>query len=139
MSTAQAVRSSELAQIHIAKKDLGLDDDTYRAMLFTLGRVRSAKDLDWAGRKKVLDHLKACGWKKKPPTKAGGRKLDDAPQAKMIRGLWLELHGAGLVRDPSEAALASFVKRQIGVDALQFCSGAQLARLIEALKQWLKR
>lgn len=54
-------RNRELAAIHCAKKDLGLDDETYRDMLFTVARVRSAGDLDWTGRKRVLDHLKSRG------------------------------------------------------------------------------
>lgn len=61
--TAQDVRNSELAQIHIAQAQLGMDDDTYRNVLWTVARVRSSKDLDWSGRKRVLDHMKACGFK----------------------------------------------------------------------------
>ena len=43
-----------------------MDDDAYRDVLWTVARVRSAADLDWSGRKRVLDHLKACGFKIKP-------------------------------------------------------------------------
>ena len=64
--TAQDVRNSELAQIHIARSQLGMDDDTYRNVLWTVARVRSSKDLDWSGRKRVLDHMKACGFKVRP-------------------------------------------------------------------------
>ena len=64
--TAQDVRNSELAQIHIAQAQLGMDDDTYRNVLWTVARVRSSKDLDWSGRKRVLDHMKACGFKVRP-------------------------------------------------------------------------
>ena len=56
-------RNSELAKIHIAKKDLGLDDDTYRDVLWTVARVRSAKDLDHHGREQVLKHFKSKGFK----------------------------------------------------------------------------
>ncbi len=64
--TAQDVRNSELAQIHIAQAQLGMDDDTYRNVLWTVARVRSSKDLDWSGRKRVLDHMKTCGFKVRP-------------------------------------------------------------------------
>ena len=63
--SAQSIRAGELAQIHIAKGQLGMDDDAYRAVLWTVARVKSAADLDWSGRKRVLDHLKACGFKVK--------------------------------------------------------------------------
>src|SRR6187551_2882572 len=62
---ADNVRNRELAQIHIAKKDLGLDDATYRDMLWSIGRVRSAGDLDFTGRKRVLEHLRSRGFKPK--------------------------------------------------------------------------
>ena len=61
--TAQEIRNRELAQIHIARQQLGMDDETYRNVLWTVARVRSSKDLDWSGRKRVLDHMKACGFK----------------------------------------------------------------------------
>ncbi|MCE2646588.1 MAG: regulatory protein GemA [Burkholderiaceae bacterium] len=53
-----ALRRAELAQIHIAAKQLGIDRDTYEAMLHAVARVRSAGDLDWSGRKRVLEHLR---------------------------------------------------------------------------------
>jgi len=43
------LRRAQLAKIHIAKKELGLDDETYRSMLWTIARVRSASDLDSHG------------------------------------------------------------------------------------------
>ena len=61
--TATAIRNGELAQIHIARTQLGMDEESYRNVLWTVARVRSSKDLDWSGRKRVLDHMKACGFK----------------------------------------------------------------------------
>ena len=65
MRSGPAVRTRELAQIHIARQQLGMDDETYRSVLWTVARVRSAADLDWSGRKRVLDHMKSCGFKVK--------------------------------------------------------------------------
>ena len=45
---------ANLAKIHIARKQLGMDEDTYRAMLQSVGGVQSSKDLDDAGATKVL-------------------------------------------------------------------------------------
>jgi phage gp16-like protein len=59
MTASPDTRRRELAQIHIAKAQLGLDEETYRSMLWTVGRVRSAADLDYAGRNAVLEHRKA--------------------------------------------------------------------------------
>jgi len=67
MAKVPNFRNRELAQIHIAKQQLGLDDETYRDMLWTIGRVRSAGDLDHAGRRRVLEHLTSRGWKSDKP------------------------------------------------------------------------
>jgi len=138
--TSADIRKRELAQIHVAKTQLGLDDGTYRAMLWTVARVKSAADLDWSGRKKVLDHLKSKGFKIKPGKKSKAtRPLASDDQSKMIRGLWLELHDYGYVENPAESALAAFVKRMTGVDALQWLNSIQASKVIEDLKKWLAR
>ncbi len=59
-------RRRDLAAIHAAKRDLNMDDDAYRDILWSVARVRSAGDLDQAGRSKLLDHFRACGWKPAP-------------------------------------------------------------------------
>jgi len=133
-------RSTDLAMIHIAKKELGLDDDTYRAVLWQVARVESSKDLDHAGRAALLDHFKARGWIKKKPTKAKQAvKLSNEPQHKMIRGLWLELHANGTVIDPSEKAIARFIKNQTKIDRMEWLSVNQASQIIERLKSWLNR
>lgn len=141
--TAPDIRKRELAQIHVAKSQLGLDDDTYRAMLWTVARVKSAADLDWAGRKKVIDHLKAKGFKIKSPSKpakaAPSRPMAQDPEAKKIRALWIFLHELGAVHNPSEEALSSYVKRIAKVDALQWINGYQAETLIESMKKWAMR
>lgn len=59
MSRSADLRARELAAIHVARRMLGLDEETYRLMLWTVARVHSAADLDHAGRQAVLDHLRA--------------------------------------------------------------------------------
>jgi phage gp16-like protein len=90
---------------------------------------------------KVLHRLKRAGFKvrsKKPAAKSS-RPLADDPQSKKIRSLWLSLHEAGAVKNPSEAALAAYVKRITGIDALQWINNEQAALVIETLKQWKRR
>ena len=127
-----ASRKNDLAAIHVAKKQLGMDDEAYRTMLWSVARVRSARDLDHAGRKTVLDHLKACGFKRHSP------KARD-PQSRKIRALWLDLKDLGELRDASEEALNSFVSRLTGARALQWLSSDQASNVIEHLKAWTRR
>ncbi|WP_247536954.1 gp16 family protein (plasmid) [Ralstonia syzygii subsp. celebesensis] len=123
--------------IHVAKRDLVMDDDTYRSILLQVGKEASAADLTVPELEKVLEHLKRCGFKVRS-NKDARRQADD-DQSKMIRGLWLELAERGVVHNASEAALAAFVKRMTGVDALQWLSVAQASRIIEHLKKWRNR
>lgn len=58
------LRQRQLAAIHVARRDLGLDEDSYRRMLREVAGVCSAKDLDRAGRRQVLDHLRRAGWRR---------------------------------------------------------------------------
>ncbi len=46
--------TSSIAAIHVAKKQLGLDDDTYRAKLTNITGKASVKDMTEAERQKVL-------------------------------------------------------------------------------------
>ncbi|WP_431282705.1 regulatory protein GemA [Humitalea sp. 24SJ18S-53] len=86
---------------------------------------------------KVLDALHDAG----APRSAGGpqrSRYADDPQTKMMRGLWIELHQAGRVRNPSEEALNAFVKRQTQQD-MGALSAARAAAVIEALKGMMNR
>lgn len=47
----------KLAVIHIVKKELGLSDDEYRDILEKYAGVRSAKDLDEKGFRKLMYHF----------------------------------------------------------------------------------
>lgn len=135
--SAEQLRRAEIAQIHIAKSQLEMDDDTYRAMLWSVGRVRSSSDLDWRGRKAVLDHLKRAGFKVQ--AKPQSRRLDLDAESQKARKLWLLLGEAGELRDTSERALAAYVHRVAKVDDLRFTNGKQIERVIESLKKWCSR
>ncbi|WP_084312960.1 gp16 family protein [Desulfobulbus elongatus] len=59
-------RRGQLAAIHVARRDLGMDEDTYRLMLREVAGADSSKDLDAAGRRRVLDHMRRLGGLRKP-------------------------------------------------------------------------
>lgn len=128
-----AVRKAELAQIHIAAQQLGMDRETYEAMLQAVARVRSAGALDWSGRKRVLDHLRHLGWA------PGFNKA--SPRIRKLLALWNELHKVGAVSDRSARSLNAFCKRQTGVDRIEWLDRrpAELETLTESLKSWLAR
>ncbi|MBG6240714.1 MAG: regulatory protein GemA [Candidatus Symbiopectobacterium sp. Dall1.0] len=126
--------------IHIAKRDLQLDDDTYRQLLITVTGKASTRDMTVPQLDTVLGTMKKRGFRIKTAKKAKStRPLDASPQSRKIRALWLEMDDTGIIRDRSEAALAHWVKRETGVDSLQWLNSEQACVIIEKLKQWQRR
>ncbi|MDD0973839.1 gp16 family protein [Pseudomonas fontis] len=135
------IRKSLIKLIHVARRELQMADDTYRLMLAgmrELDGATSTAELSVPNLMKVLDVLKQKGFKVRP-NKAGMRLKADDSQSKKIRSLWLALHDIGAVRNPSEEALAKFVRGRTGVAALQWLSTTQASQVIEHLKQWQSR
>jgi hypothetical protein len=62
----RGITSGQKALLHTAKRQLGMDDETYRQMLAAAAGVRSSVDLDAAGFEAVMLHLAACGFAKSP-------------------------------------------------------------------------
>jgi len=141
MSPARAhtLRPRLIRLIHVAKRDLAMDDDTYRALLVACTGQESSTRLTDAELNTVLAHMKRRGFKVRHAAGKSKRPLAQRLQDKKIRALWLSLHKMGAVRDSSEAALAAYIKRITGVDALQWLDIGQASRVIETLKQWQDR
>ena len=126
-------RDPQLAQIHIAKKQLGLDDETYRAVLMRVTRKVSSAAMNPAERSKVIAEMKRLGFK--PRGKFTARKASDKPYVRKVFALWGELKRKGLWRDPNPASLRAFVKKMTGVADPEWLSFAQATVVIEALKK----
>lgn len=145
----RADRQGLIRLIHVAKRDLQLDDDTYRTILQRVAGKGSSSELTVPELEKVLEHMKRSGFKVRSKGKASrnaqpakakpSRPLAQDGESKKVRALWLFLHQLGVVKNPAEEALAAYVKRIAGVDALQWINGEQAERLIETMKKWAMR
>jgi hypothetical protein len=122
-----------LAAIHVARKQLGLDDETYRAVLVRVTGKASSKDMSERERGQVLDELRRQGFK---PSK----KALEGRFAKKLQALWIAAWNLGIVRNRADAALISFVQRQTGIEHVRFLHHPEDAdKAIEALKAWMTR
>jgi phage gp16-like protein len=140
------VRAGLIGKIHVAKKQLGLDDDTYRAVLRRVTGKDSSSGCSISELEDVKAEMVYLGFKpvKTAHPRAGKRPLADGETATKLRALWISGYHLAVVNDPSEAALAAFVKRATGgkkrgVDALQWMTADDARKAIEALKAWLTR
>ncbi len=122
-------RRTMIAKLHLAKKELALDDEDYRVVLHRVTGQRSAADLSAAQLDAALKEMKRLGWQAKP---ASGRASN--PAANKARAMLISLGLMGVIRNSSEQALNAFARRQIGVDRLSWADQSQVYKLIEALK-----
>lgn len=125
--------AATLAKIHIAKKELALDDDTYRAVLKNVAGKASAKDLTTAEAFKLLEHFKRIGWK--PKSKAGKRPNPPLDKAALVRKIEAQLAEA---KRPWAYADA-MARHMFKIDKLDWCDVDQLQRIVAALAYDAKR
>ncbi|KDD64499.1 PF06252 family protein [Bordetella bronchiseptica OSU553] len=122
----------------MAKRELGMDDDSYRDALYGATGKRSTSAMSVAELEAVMSHMKRCGFKVRLNPKPS-RPLDLQAESRKIRALWILLRDLGAIQNPSEEALGAYIKRMTGVDALQWINGQQAERVIEGLKKWALR
>ncbi len=133
---ARQRRRSLIAKVHVARKELGLAEDDYRAVLLRITGRMSAAECDERQLGAVLDEMKRHGFVAKP---ARASRSADHPSALKARALWISLHALGVIDNPSEQALEAFARRQLGCERLQWAKQGQSFRLIEALKAMAAR
>ena len=135
----EGARRADLAAIHMAKAALAWDDSTYRDIMFTVCRVRSAADMDFTGRKRFLEHLRKCQAQMGIKPRGDFRPQPWSPPLRALWSRWQQLADAGLVHERSRDALQAWVKRQTGVDRLEWLTTHQLDALLASAKLWLAR
>jgi hypothetical protein len=127
-----------LAKAHIAKKELGLDEDTYRDVLQRVTGHGSAKDCSPRELEKLLAELRRLGWK--PKTR---RPESKSPRVRKVWALWGQMCRDSLVRaegnSARRSALRTFVEKLTGVTDPEWLTPEQASMVIEGLKHWRAR
>lgn len=100
------------AVINIAKKQLGLDEDTYRALLVRVTGESSLTKMSERQRIAVVEAMKKAGFR---VTAKGGRRLPAStrPFIRLIHALWASCARKGVIEDGSRTALRAFVAREM--------------------------
>jgi phage gp16-like protein len=131
----------QIRLIHVAARELGLDADTrHELQLVTTGKA-SLADMTPAELDKVVDALKARGFKPGRKVARKGRQVATRGDVRFIHVLWGKLVKAGAVDGAGAKGLNAFIRRRfeaawgsvpLDVDLMQ--DAAQIATVIEALK-----
>lgn len=127
-----------LAKIHIAKKELGLDDTTYRALLLRVTGKDSSGRMSETERAVVLSEIKRLGWK---PNGSGGkhRPSSSKPYIRLMYAIAKNIDAKGYWELPIKEALRAFVKKETGIDNPEWLTFEQASPVIEALKKIERR
>lgn len=135
--------------VQVGRRELGLDEEDYRCLLESVTGARSAKGLSAAKLDAVITAMKGLGFKVKGGAQVAGRRSPpssakvQAPEVRKIRAIWITIYNDGFVRDGSEDALGSYIKRMTananggaGISRPEWLTSAQAERVLEALKKW---
>lgn len=132
-------RRQLLAKVHIAPKQLGLTEDDYRAVLLRVVAKTSAAECTEAELIQLVREFERLGFRGQLRQKSAKPLPAGHPTARKARALWISLHLLGAIEDGSEKALGAFVRRQLGVERLQWIDQTKGYKLVEALKAIAER
>ena len=135
-------RTSLIKLIHVARRELQLDDDTYRAFLMQKTGKISCRELTVTQLEQVLDAMKERGFKKLNKYPRRRFKEHVTPREKVYK-IWQQMAEDGFITDGGDVALDKYVQRLTakrnggqGVSTLAWCHGESLQVVLETLKQW---
>ena len=132
-ATSENRRKKLIQLIHIGKGKTGMNDEAYRAFLTGVCGRDSAAKMTVRQLEQALKAMRKNGFERPPgrvrPAEQGRATLE---QLEYIKGMW-----AACARNKNGAALAAFVKRISGVDALRFLNVALAQKVILALRDMM--
>lgn len=129
--------SNSLAAIHVAKKQLGLEEDVFRDVCERVTGKRSTRDMSEPLRVKLVEHFREQGFK---PVSKSARKSLEGKFAAKLQALWIAGWNLGVFRSNDDKAMIAFVQRQTGLNAVRFVHyWDDAAKAIEGIKGWIER
>ncbi|MEI8210136.1 MAG: phage protein GemA/Gp16 family protein [Methylococcales bacterium] len=147
------IRNLQLAKIHIAKKQLGLDDETYQDLIKKVAGIKpdvyvtavgkkhpqviSARHLTVTGLRILLCELKSAGFKTKIAIKGRPHNIDSetSPTASQLKKVEALLADAKRPWAYAEAMALRMYKKQ----TMTFCNHKELSGIITALTKDAKK
>ncbi|PMN91356.1 gp16 family protein [Enterovibrio norvegicus] len=145
-------RTRLIQLIHVGKRELQLDNNTYRALLKRETGNDSCKAMRVNELNRVLSAMERQGFKRKKSANSKQTKKRLSPKThgkpdviSKIRALWITMAKEGIICDGSETALDAYVRRMSkrqtdkGVDHVGWCNINLANHILECLKRWRNR
>jgi len=130
-------KGSLLAKVHIAKKDLGLDGETYRAVLTRVTGHDSSADCSVPELVRAVAEFRRLGWTPTSKAQPAGKSASKPPKGKApLMGKITALLAEAKRPDAYAEAMA---RRMYKRDALAFCTVPELQGIVAALVKDAKR
>lgn len=135
MSASVKINKSQIALLHVAKSQVGLDEEEYRDLLGRYG-VTSSKDLRPAQLEELIAHLKACGFQMRSSV-PGALEIEKQPRDKRpnLRKIWALLKKQGLPWSYADGV----AWRMFQLTKAAWCSREQLHKIVIALEYRAKQ
>jgi phage gp16-like protein len=125
-----------LSVIHVAKTRLRLTDDDYRAILQQVAGVASARDLEFIGFDKLMQHFARLGFKSTWTARTFGNRpgMATPSQVDMIRAMWREWADSS-----DDASLNHWLERICKVSSIRFLDREGAGKAINGLRAMVAR
>ena len=126
----------QLSLLHAGRRQLGLSDGDYRAILMEAAGAASARDLDTDGLAAVVRRFEAMGFTLRGPRRYGPRAgMASDAQIARLRALWAQYTaGAG-----DDASLGTWLARTFQVSHVRFLRMSVARQAITALQSMVAR
>lgn len=131
-----ALSRKQRGMLHQARRDIGLEDEEYRQILWERAGVETASNLNQRGFEAVMEAFQELGFR----PSHGAAFLGDRPgmatarQVSYIRRLWEEFAGRR-----ADDAFDHWLDRWFGVSSLRFIDRETASKVIAALKDMASR
>ena len=125
-------RNGDVIKIQIARKQLNLTEEDYRAILTSKGGVETSKELDHDGRQRVLAYFQTLGFKPKSAAsvKRPSRPTPSPDKVKLVRRIRAQLISLNRLPDSYADGIAH---QMFGLQFYEWATPSQLHTISAAL------
>lgn len=126
-----SLAANKVAVLQVARRQLALTDDDYRAVLFNIGGVRSSKELTDDAFDAVMFRLSQLGFKSDWNQRNFGYRADKATprQVALIRHLWDQFTSG----EGTDETLGKWMEAKFKISSVRFLRAADARKVIGAL------